>query len=401
MKAWKLSPIAIALVSAQSFAVEPTGLALGSGVTFLPSVKTSVESDSNIYSQATNETSDTVSRIAPSFALEANMGKLKINSLYTVEQGLYGKDENDDYLDQKFTFGSEYKINGRHELDLNASYNSAHDARGDGTIEGADADLVNPDEYNEVTAGINYIVGSDSSAANFDLYAETVQKRYDNNETFTTDREFDKVKLGGILSLTVSSATKILVEYRKTDVSYEADNNVTEQRAGEENKLLIGSSWDITGATTGEVKLGLATRSFDKAGIDSNTGFSWEANLTWQPLSYSTVTFSSSQSNNETSAAGSNLIDSRTTSIDWSHEFSPYYSAGVSTSYATDEYIGDSSVNGKERKDDNVSFGLNGTYSPLNWLDVNASVNLTDRDSNNNDLDAEGQVFNLGVTLAL
>ena len=391
MSAWKLSPLAIALVSAQSFAVQPVGVAMGSGFTFLPNVETSVERNDNIYSQDSGAVSSTITRVAPSFALNGDIGQLKLDSSYKLEQGIYDKNSDDDYIDHNLAFGGGYELNARNQLNVDASYNVGHDVRG--SAKGAVVDnetYTKPDEYNEVTAGVAYTFGSDSAPFNLDLSAESYQKRYDNNVEATKGREYDTINLEAKLSYTVSSATDLLVKLTNSDISYE--DSAT--REGAESTILVGASWDISGATTGEFKIGLSEREFDLAGIDTETNLSWEGNLTWEPLTYSTVSVTTSQASAESAGAG-NFIESSSTLVSWSHEYTNFVSAGINASYGEDNYEND------VRNDINTIYGIEATYSPSNFLDLTASWDLDSRNSNVADLDSEKNIFSLGVTLAL
>jgi hypothetical protein len=396
MKAWKLAPLAVALVSAQSFAVEPIGVALGSGFTFLPAVKTSVESNDNIYSSTKgNEVSSTVTRLTPSFSLLGDLGALKLSTDYKLEQGLYNKDSKDDYLDQNLNVAGDYELNARNQLNVDAAYNAGHDAAGSAKgAEGSANAAAEPDEYSEITAGVAYTFGGASADANINLSASSYQKRYDNNETLTQDREHDKTKVAAELVITVSPATKGTVEFRNTNISYVSSDAAALGREGSERKLLVGTSWDITGATTGQLKVGASRRTFDVASIESNSSLAWEGNLTWQPLSYSKLVFATSKTGSESAGVGT-YIDTANTSVSYDHEFSYLLSASVNTSYGEDEYV-DST-----RTDVNTGFGINATYAPLSWMDVTASWDYTKRDSSSVILDTNKNIFNLGVTLAL
>ena len=395
MSAWKLSPLAIALVSAQSFAVQPVGVAMGSGFTLLPNVETTIESNDNIYAQDSNVVSSTLTRVAPSFALQGDMGQFKLDSSYTLEQGIYDKNSDDDYVDQNLSVGGDYELNARNQLTADAIYNVGHDARG--SAKGAefplsDVTYAKPDEFNEITAGVGYTFGSESAPFNLDLSAQSYQKRYDNNELNTSSREHDKINLAAKLSYTVSSATDLLVKLTNSDISYENASN----REGSESTALIGASWDISGATTGEFKIGVSEREFDQAGTDTETNLNWEGNLTWQPLSYSTVTVFTSQASAETSGAG-DFINSSYSLVSWDHEYTNFVSAGIKASYGEDEY--ENSAN--DRNDINTAYGAQLTYSPKSFLDVTVAYDLEERNSNVANLDSEANIFSLGLTLAL
>ncbi len=396
MKAWKLAPLAVALVSAQSFAVEPIGVALGNGFTFLPAVKTTVESNDNIYSSKKGaEVSSTVTRLTPSFSLLGDLGALKLSTDYQLEQGVYDQDSKDDYLDQNLNIGGDYELNARNQLNVDATYSTGHDAAGSAKgAEGSSNPAAEPDEYTETIAGVAYTFGGESADANINVTAESYQKRYDNNEALTQGREHDKTKVAAQLAIAISSATKVNVEFRNTNINYVSSDAVALNREGSERTILIGSSWDITGATTGEFKLGATKRTFDVATVEANSSLAWEGNITWQPQSFSKLVLSTSKASAESAGEGS-YIDSANTSVSFDHEFSYSLSAGVKASYGEDEYV-DSA-----RSDVNTGYGIEATYAPLSWVDVTASWDFTKRNSNSATLDTDTNIFNLGMTLAL
>jgi hypothetical protein len=397
MKAWKLSPLAVALISINSYAVEPVGVALGNGLTLLPAVKLGVENNSNIYSTETDEQSDTITRLTPSLNLLADFGKTQAGVYYQAEQGVYSADGDDDYLDQKLNAGVSYEITSRQEISAEASYNDAHDARGAGTVEGSAAATVDPDEYEEVTAGLEYVYGADSAVGNVAVYVDSYQKRYSNNEIYgTEDRNHDKLNFGAVLSLASSPEHEVILEARQTNISYSENSTTAEAREGSEQRLFVGMRWDLTGATTGEFKVGRSSRFFDESSVSSNTRLAWEGSLTWQPLTYSTVVISSSQNSNETNGAG-DYIANTYTAASWDHEFSTYYSAGLTASVNSDVYVADAA----DREDDLVSYGINGTYSPMPTLDITLSYSQAQRDSNINAYEYDNQVVNLGLNFAL
>ena len=389
MNAWKLSPLVLAIMSTNALAIESTGMSLGGGLNFAPSVELSTENNDNIYSTENNEKSSTINRLTPSLSLTGDFGKTSFSSNYQAEQGSYSENSDDDYLDQLISADASYELTARHQFDIEAAFTKAHDARG--SVAGAEnSNAAEPDEYSQTTAGLTYVFGSDSSAANVDVYANTFQKSYDNNELTTASREYDKNTAGVLLSLKASSATQVLFEARQSEITYDS----AETNDGSEQHLLTGMAWDITGATTGEVKVGRVARSFDASEKNSGTHLNWEANLTWQPLTYSTVVVSSAQNTNESNGTG-NYIAASTSSVSWNHQFSSFISAGISANYGEDEYVK------AERDDINSGFGINATYSPLTWMDVDLSASQSLRDSNVDGLDKETNLISLGLTLAL
>ncbi|CUS42003.1 Capsular polysaccharide synthesis enzyme CpsB [hydrothermal vent metagenome] len=399
MKAWKL-PLcaAIAAVSSSAYAVEPNGISLGSGVTFLPAVELTVSDDSNIYKLPDETKVDsTVTRLKPSFGIQADLGTTQLSAGYVAEKGMYTNDSDDNYIDHRLSASSKTEVSSRDEVDFNLNYNIVHDDRGSGTVEGNAAIATEPDTYDETVVGAAYIYGSDSAMLNLKPYAEYYNKHYTNNKNLgTADRNYSQVKLGALLSVKVSSATKALLEVRSADISYEEDSAKAKGREGNLMNLLAGASWDITGKTTGEVKLGALKRSFDESGIDDSTRFAWEAQLIWNPRSYSTVTFLSQQTANETNDPGT-YIASQYSLVSWDHEFSPFMSVVLDASLSNDEYVDDTAG----REDEVVSYGVTGVFSPSKILDVKASLKDESRNSNIAGLDYDRQIIMLGFAVAI
>ena len=406
MNAWKLSPLAVVLMSTSALvnnavAIEATGIAMGSGITITPAVDLKVDHNDNVYSQATDEESSVITRLTPSIGLVGDYGQTQVGAYYEAEQGLYTIDDNDNYLDQYIGGDASFELTDSHQLDFNASYNDAHDARGSGTLEGSNALLLaHPDKYSEAKAGMKYIFGTESSIANVDVFASGYQKRYSNNEIVTSSREHNKIRYGTVLAMAVSPRTGILLELNQEDITYEEGSITTDKREGSNQQVLAGMRWDITGITSGSVQIGRSARSFDVSGLDTEAHFSWKADLTWQPLTYSTVVLKGAQENKETNGLGS-YINATNTTLTWDHQFTDLLSAGVIAAYGEDDYIGDNSVGGKRREDTNKVFGIKATYSPMIWMDVDGSVRNTSSLSNNNDFDNDVTLVSVGVTLAI
>jgi len=401
MKAWKL-PLcaAIAAVSSSAYAVEPNGIDLGSGVTFLPGFELTVSDDSNIYKLPdATKVDSTVTRLKPSFGIQADLGATQLTAGYAAEKGMYTYDNDDNYVDHRLSASSKSELTSRSEVDFNLNYNIVHDDRGSGTVEGNAAIATEPDTYDEKVVGAAYIYGSDSAMLNVKPYAEYYSKHYTNNQNLpspTTDRNHSKVKLGTLLTVNVSSATKALVEVRSTNISYEEDSATAAAREGNLMNLLAGASWDITGKTTVEVKLGALKRCFDDSAVEDDTRFAWEAQLTWNPRSYSTVTFLTQQTANETSGPGT-YIASQYSLVSWDHEFSPFVSVVLDATLSNDEYVDDTAG----REDEVVSYGVTGVFSPSKILDIKASLKDESRDSNIAGLDYDRQIIMLGFAVAI
>jgi hypothetical protein len=155
-------------------------------------------------------------------------------------------------------------------------------------------------------------------------------------------------------------------------------------------------TYNISGKLDAEAKVGIAQRNFDDNDVDSDSTASWDASLIWTPRTYSTITALTSQTSSETTGPG-NYIDTTYSMISWEHEFSRFFSLTADVSLASDVYYNDED----DREDDTISYGLKGTYSPGNAIDIYGSLKQAERDSSEEGLDYDQQVVTVGLVLAI
>lgn len=401
MKAWKL-PLssAIVAISVGAHAVEPQGIMLDSGVKLLPSIELSVEDNDNVYLQPEEtQESSTVTRLAPALDLEADLGQTQLALGLMAEKGTYSSDDDDNYTDTYINVGAIFDMTARHTLALEAEINSLHDARGAGTVEGSAAlEIKDPDEYDETIWDAAYTYGSDSALLNLTFGLNRYEKEYKNNLNVAATDNRDHVKTTASVSgaVNVSDRSEFVAEVSNSSIDYSEDNIVTETREGSLFKALAGMTYNISGKLDAEAKAGISQRNFDDNDIDSDSTASWDVSLIWTPRSYSTITAMTSQTASETTGPG-NYIDTTYSMISWEHEFSRFFSLTADVSLANDVYYNDED----DREDDTISYGLKGTYSPGNAIDIYGSLKQAERDSSADGLDYDQQVVTFGLVLAI
>ena len=184
MKAWMLPAGAVAtMLSTGAFAVERDGIPLGSGVSVYPAVGLEVTDNDNVYLQPEEtQTSSTITKVTPALGVEADMGQTVLRAALFAEKGSYSEDENDDYTDTGIILGGDFELNSRHQVAAEAQFRNEHDARGAGTVEGAEAlGLRDPDRYDETIYDGSYTYGSSSALFNITAGLNRYQKSYKNN----------------------------------------------------------------------------------------------------------------------------------------------------------------------------------------------------------------------------
>lgn len=366
-----------------------------------PSVNYSVVEDSNPYVQDDDRAEQaTVTRIKPEFELNLDSGKGLYSLTYWLEQGAYSTNANDNYTDQSLELEGVRSFGRRLEGASSFLYKLGHDPRGAGVDEGIVAleDVFYPDEFRELSFDASLKLGAEASTLGFQGYVNALDRNYLNNfERGTADREYQDKTLGLISFIYVSPITDVLFEARRSRIDYQSPNEVAQEKEGSIQTYFLGAEWEVSGKTSGSVKLGKMKRYFDSENIKANDSFSWEVSLEWAPRTYSEVTLETSRGSKETSGPGVFVLSSDT-AVGWLHKYSVFFATDVSILYSFDEYFDDSRV---QRKDNTMSVGCNFIYSPSKSMDLGLSYTLENRDSDTEGLDYNRDVLGLELSLAI
>ena len=401
MKAWKL-PISMAMmaISSGTHAVEPLGIALGGGIVIFPSIDMSVVDNDNVYLQPEeNQESSTVTRVTPVIAVAIDRGRTKLGLGLEAEKGVYSSDENDNYVDTRINAAADFTMTARNALRLGAEYNRLHDPRGTGTVEGSRAlEIEDPDVYSENVLDAAYTYGSENAFLNVTFGLNRYAKEHQNNldVAATDNRDHVKNTISVDSAIYLSDRSNLLIDISTADIDYSKDNIITEGREGNLTTALLGASYDVTGKLNASAKLGIAKRYFDSSDVDTDSTASWEAGLTWNPKTYSTITIFTAQKSSETANVG-NYINTEYSTVNWTHALSEYFSLGAGASFTRNQYYNEEN----NRADEVWAYDLTGTYSPFRKLDIYGSLRQTNRESSGTDLDYDQQVIALGISLAL
>ena len=157
---------------------------------------------------------------------------------------------------------------------------------------------------------------------------------------------------------------------------------------------MVGATWVATAATTGIFKIGYLNKTFDAAGISGFNGISWEGNVKWAPLTYSTFDFTTSKTPSDSTGVGDYVMNS-SYDVLWNHHWTSKIASKVDLAYVKSDY-----VNGN-REDDlkNIGFGL--TYDMRRWVRLGAEVINSKRSStvSGNDFSRNVILFTISATL--
>lgn len=380
----QISALAVAVATATgAWAIEPQSVRINDALVFTPSLSVSESYDDNFRALEDNEDSSWITTIKPTFEFTAEGNKSGYKLTYEVVSDIIHSSTDDNNTDHHVDLDAGFEFNSKNRLTLNAGYDDVENTASDGV------DYVN-DEYNTKNIGGIYTYGAKTARMQLDIGANYQQLRFTDGTAVNEDKERDATALSSTFYYSISPKTRVLVEGRHTDYSYETNTILDSTNiAG-----LLGVTWEATAMTTGSIKVGREKKDFDDNRLDDPSQGMWEAAVAWQPRTYSRFTLKTRQGVDE-GDDGASSIETLTSSLSWDHDWSSRLTSNLNYTAASEDYQDVS------REDDLTSIGVGLTYSVRRWLDLSVGYSYKERDSEVTGESYERNVYALTVTASL
>lgn len=382
--------------SSLTYAVEPESLEMGS-FDLIPTVTFDAQDTDNMFLSNINEVDSKLYIVSPRIeAISENNGN-SFRLAGEINEANYSATDEDDYTDWRIDADAHLQMNVRNSLDFNAGFFRTRETRGTGFSQGGFLPTT-PDRYEETTYGASYQLGTSESLGRLVLSANSYDKSYRNNRITTQFRDREDMQWSAAFYWNISSRTDVFIEYLNTDIDYGTDPLVVtgapDSLDSDEDYFFIGVSWEASASTTGSVKVGRGEKDFSDLDRGKQDLTSWEANILWEPLSYSAVNFTASQGFDEATGVG-NALEARRYSINWQHQWSDNLRSTLNW------YTSDDVYNGSSRQDDIDALSFRLDYSIQRWFDVYVSFSQDERSSNFGNFNYEQNVAAIGFQASL
>ncbi|WP_372771174.1 outer membrane beta-barrel protein [Pseudoalteromonas sp.] len=394
----KKSILTCAIATLLSFNVqannEPGAIRTESGFIVTPLLDLGLKHDDNIYSRSSDETSSAIFTVDPSVNFLLDDG---VNS-YTIDVGIlsgfYSEDSTDNFVDGFLGLGGHFEPSSKSRFDINLDANWTTEQRGTGLTEGTGNTVDKPIRYAEQTLSGEYEYGSKSAFGRLAVMAEYYNKDYLNYKEQTQYRNLEHVMLGGKFIYNTQSGSDAFVELKNTAVNYDVTNPNELSRDSNDINASVGIEWEATALTSGSAKIGYEEKEFDDSGRAKHSGISWEVGVTWQPLTYSSLDFTTSKSADETLTEG-DFIDATTLGVAWTHDWNDRVSSQLAVDYSDEKYVG---IN---RDDSELTLTAAIDYQMLRWVGFNFYIEIVDKDSTNDNIYFDKNVVGVNTRLSL
>ena len=393
-------PCAVVLLSATlsvpaSAEFTPGSFMTKDGAEITPVLQTGLSVNDNVFNTPTDEESRVIWTISPGVAAVIDDGPDSYKLNVGTSSSLYNKDSVDNFTQVNLGAGVHKELTSRHVFDINGTADWLYEPRGTGLTQGL-GDIVDElIKYQQQDITGTYQFGSQTSKAQLELVSGFYSKKYQNFRATSQYRDYDKTLVGAKGYYNTQAATRMFVEVTRDDFRYDVLESSGVSRNSDDIKVLFGMEWEATSLTSGTFKLGYQNKDFDDNQRESFSGLSWEAGITWQPLTYSTFDFTTSRAATDPLLEGDYIKES-TYGVKWKHDWSDYLASVAIVSYIDEQYTGDIGRNDKTKS---ARLGLN--YQANNFGLISTYVDFIDKNSNQPLIEFDRVIVGVNFTFAL
>jgi hypothetical protein len=359
----------------------------------LPMLEVSELYDDNIFFNNLARKSSLVTHVRSGFQLGLKRKVNRYAFTYAFQSQQYHASPQDNYVDQYIDGRAHIEPTRRNRIEVDASFMDSHYRRGTNfsqSVTGIQS-IKDPDAFHQISAQARYRYGSRTAKANLELIVGISDIEFINNRQQT--RPWDRMDLTvtpgfyyRVFPKTYSliQVENTVVDYKNEDVPGFLNPDYTKQR------YLFGAAWEPLAKTRGTARLGYLRQLFDVPRSNEVTGLTWDANILWEPRSYSQLSLSVQRDIFPTVGFGTSRLIERYGST-WLHNWNRRVSTELSATYQNVDSLGSG------RQDEILGFRLNANYYLGRWLGIGLNYTYLNQQSTFGTLDFEQNVIMLYI----
>ncbi len=392
------------LLSAQSaLAQQANEIPIKIGETNLfPSLRLDYTQSDNAFLQSTDTVETTGFLIKPSARWVADRRLLSLVARYDGEYGVYSESALD-YADHEFNARATAEYTSRKRIDGGGRIKFSHQPLGTNFTRGVVANsTLDQVEFIDVNLDGSFTYGAKKARGNLEFGLKFDYRSYQNNAELTSGSDFANFTPYGVFSLRISEDTRALAELRLTSVSFGAS-----ARDRTDLSLLGGMSFAATGKSGGAFRVGSLISNFAASNRDDTTTFVAEADLFYEPASFSRFDLTAQRAIKNDSGSPLSTDDALSIGTDirlkWTHNWSSRVYHVANLNYSTEE-----------RDCPNIDIegtvaGLEMNFVIRRWLEAGVSFNANARatsecataENSETDTDYDRQVMGVHIRATL
>jgi hypothetical protein len=367
---------------------DPLGIRAG-GFLIYPNTTVAATYDDNVFASKNDTKDDFYFNFLPGFSIRSNFPRHAINFAAQADIARYTSETDEDYEDVGAALDGRLDITRNNRLTGGLRFAKDHESRDDPEDPGADV-TNKPVEFYDYGARLGF--QQDFNRLNFGLLGTFDRRDYDEQgDTDESERDRNlygaRLRTGYFVSPRINAFLQGAYRREQRDASNKSqrDNNV--YTAG------VGSEIDFTGLLFGEFDVGWSLQEFDDSEFDSENGFTYGANLTWNPTRLTSVRLDGRGGFQPSDVGSSNLESQIGLRVD--HELLRNLLIGGEIVYNRDDF------QDTNRTDNRIDVGPSITYLINRNFSVGAEYTFTTRQSDDSDREFDRNLVTLRVTAQL
>jgi hypothetical protein len=362
---------------------DPLGIRAG-GFLIYPSLSVGSSYDDNVFATKDDTKDDFIFNFLPGILVRSNFPRHAITWTTQADIARYVTETSEDYEDFGTALDGRLDITRNNRLTAGAEFVRGHDSRDDPEDQGVDVSD-EPSKYYDYGGDLGF--QQEFNRVNFGLLGTVDRRDYTDGDEGDRDRNLfgGRLRAGYFVSPRINTFLQGGFRREVRDQDSGRDNNVY--------SASVGTEIDFTGLLFGEVNAGWSLQEFDESDVDSENGFTYGANLTWNPTGLTSVRLDGEGGFQPTDVGSSRLESEIGLRID--HELLRNLLIGGEVRYSRDDF------QDANRVDNRIDVGPDITYFINRNFSVGADYVFTTQQSDDSDEEFDRNVITLRVTAQL
>ena len=351
----------------------PAKISTESGIDFTPLLQSRLSHDDNIASANADEEASWILAVTPSLTASLEEGANQYSATVSLASGTYFSSSADNFLDVYADARAKVDLNQSNRFQTTVAYFSGHEARGTGVSEGLGNVQNEPTKFNTLNLNGFYEYGAISTPARVRAVAGYFDKEFTNFESVTQFRNSDTVNLGLLFFYDTQATTSLVFEVLQEETTYDVVD-ITGSRDSTTMKYRLGVEWEATALTSGSLRVGLQDKNFDNAARKDFSGLTWQASITYAPLSYSQFQLSTGRQAKDPNLEG-DFVKETLHSVNWLHGWTELLTTNLGVNYSHEAYTG------ADRTDTTKGVKVSAAYLLRSNIKLTSGVDITRKTS--------------------
>lgn len=320
--------------------------------------------DDNVRLSTTNKRASMVLILNPSFSAGLEGPLHRYFAVYRGSYARYSSASLSNYENHNLTLQARDEWSTRLRTALQYDYLRAHDPTGS---TGSAVTVADPWSVHTARGTVAY--GAEGAPAGISATVGYKGRRYLDRES--DSRDFEQLDIGGSFSYRLTGKMNAIALVRHADITHDHAPNLDST----ETHYAVGVRWEATGKTSGTVRLGYMTKDFVNPAFGNASIPTYEASVTWSPLTYSVFELGARRAFVEAIEIGSSTVVDNYGALSWSHVWSDRTRSTLVAG------SGRQSHEGLARVDNYFNFGARGSFRLQRWLYLGAEFRRDARTS--------------------